>query len=270
MAWGGYANGRIPLTAMRCPSWASSQYLYPPAAAQLESLNAAYRARFGSNIRITDSYRDYDGQVSVKARKGKFAATPGTSNHGWGKALDLGGNVDASFTTPQHLWMRDNGPRFGWIHPTWAHDHNGSNGQDEPWHFEYVGGAGAQSEGPDPDPASLPDLIEEDDMATLIWNGTYGYGILDGGKLALIGDQSTVDAWSAAGIKRVTVSNSDFMRMLRSSNNTFLIFCGTRGYGLWSGGKGVGIGSQATVDQFATAGCPQISVDAADFDRFMA
>ncbi|GCD20024.1 D-alanyl-D-alanine carboxypeptidase family protein [Cellulomonas algicola] len=269
MAWGGYSNGKIPLGALRALSWASSQYLHPGAAADFERLNASYKARFGRNIAVTDAYRDYAAQVSVKARKGKFAATPGTSNHGWGKAVDLGDTIN-SFTSEKHLWLRANCDQYGWTHPTWAHDGNPNNGQQEPWHFEYIGDGGGISPAPDPDPdPALPDVVPEDDMATLIWNGTYGFGLLDGGHLALIGDQSTVDAWSGAGVKRVTVSNGDFMRMLRASNNTFIIYNSTRGYGVWSGGRGVGLGSQAAVNQFADSGCPQINVDVADFDRFM-
>ena len=53
----------------------------------------AYYAKFGQMISISDSYRDYNRQVSMKAdpRYAAFAAKPGTSNHGWGVAFDVNG-----------------------------------------------------------------------------------------------------------------------------------------------------------------------------------
>jgi LAS superfamily LD-carboxypeptidase LdcB len=62
-----------------------------------------------------------------------MAAVPGTSNHGWGRAVDLCGGIE-SFGTPQHDWLVANAPRFGWVHPSWA-EVTGS--RPEPWHFEF-------------------------------------------------------------------------------------------------------------------------------------
>src|SRR5690606_19594172 len=78
-------------------------------------------------------------QVQLKKEKGPYAAQPGTSNHGWGKAFDLASNV-SSFTSREHKWLRQNAHRWGFAHPTWAHDGNPANGMDEPWHFEFIGG----------------------------------------------------------------------------------------------------------------------------------
>ena len=74
------------------------------AAEQLDVLNAAYRAQFGTDLVVNDSYRSYAGQVACKRTKGYLCATPGTSNHGSGIAVDLGGGID-SFGTKQHRWM---------------------------------------------------------------------------------------------------------------------------------------------------------------------
>jgi hypothetical protein len=68
-------------------------------------------------------------------------AEPGTSNHGWGRAIDV---VDTttrkahilSCGDPQYVWLRDNAIRFGWVAPSWAHC--GAPSQ-EPWHFEWAG-----------------------------------------------------------------------------------------------------------------------------------
>ena len=74
---------------------------------------------------ITDSYRDYEAQVSVAARKGLYkngglAAVPGTSNHGWGSALDL------KLDSKAQAWLKDNASKFGF-----------TNIPREPWHWEH-------------------------------------------------------------------------------------------------------------------------------------
>jgi LAS superfamily LD-carboxypeptidase LdcB len=84
---------------------------------------------------VTDSYRSYEAQVDVFARKPQLAAVPGTSRHGFGVALDLGCGVE-SFGTEAHRWMQANGPRFGWVHPSWAAP---GGSMPEPWHWEHVG-----------------------------------------------------------------------------------------------------------------------------------
>jgi LAS superfamily LD-carboxypeptidase LdcB len=71
----------------------------------------------------------------VYLTKPTLAAVPGTSNHGWGVAIDLCGGIER-FGTPEHEWLASHGPSYGWIHPTWAAE-NGS--RPEPWHFEYAG-----------------------------------------------------------------------------------------------------------------------------------
>lgn len=135
-AWGGYSNGQIPLSALQELSWAPGHYLRPDAAAAAEAMNVAYKARFGVNMRVSDSYRDYAGQVAAKNNKGFLAATPGTSNHGWALAVDWGGGVER-FGSEQHAWMVANAGTYGWVHPDWAKQ-NGS--KPEAWHWEYYGG----------------------------------------------------------------------------------------------------------------------------------
>ena len=132
-AWGNHRNGRIPSAAM-CPlRSAPGQMLRCDAQAAFDRLSHAYAARFTNPISVTDSYRDYDTQVILKRRKGRMAATPGTSNHGWALAVDLGGGIN-SFGSAQHQWMRANAPKFGWIHPGWAQQ---SGSLPEAWHWEF-------------------------------------------------------------------------------------------------------------------------------------
>lgn len=138
-AWGGYENGRIPVELLTQIPWAPGHRLRADAVAALVNMNLEYRAAFGEDIAISDSYRDYDAQVRVKAEKGWLAATPGTSNHGWALAVDLGGGVNR-FGTPQHNWMVANAGRFGWVHPSWAQQ---GGSKPEAWHWEFNGGTEA-------------------------------------------------------------------------------------------------------------------------------
>ena len=58
---------------------------------------------------------------------------PGTSNHGWGLAVDLCGGIQ-SFTSPQHDWMSKYAGRFGWRQPAWAQQ---GGSKPAPWHWEF-------------------------------------------------------------------------------------------------------------------------------------
>lgn len=89
-------------------------------------------SRDGVTWSITDSYRDYATQVRLAEEKGLYsqgglAATPGTSNHGWGLAVDLGGGANNSGTS-QNNWLVANASRFGFF-----------TIPREPWHWEYRG-----------------------------------------------------------------------------------------------------------------------------------
>jgi hypothetical protein len=130
-----YANGTIPAAAL-CPLWgAPGQLLRADAAAAFERLAKAYAAEFASPLCVTDSYRPLAEQVRVFAAKPTLAARPGTSNHGWGTALDLCGGIQ-SFGTSQHLWMQAHAPLYGWFHPAWAEP---TGSKPEPWHWEFGG-----------------------------------------------------------------------------------------------------------------------------------
>lgn len=130
-----YANGEIPLDAL-CPLWgAPGHRLRADAAFAFNRLSTAYAEQFGQPICVTDSYRSYAEQVAVKKAKPDLAATPGTSNHGWGTATDLCGGVQ-EFGSPEHEWLLANAPTYSWFHPSWA-EPGGS--RPEPWHWEYGG-----------------------------------------------------------------------------------------------------------------------------------
>lgn len=131
----GWQNGRIPLEELT--DIGNGHRLEAKAAAAWQRM-VADAAKQGVNLTLTDSYRDFDAQVAVRKNKGHAVATakPGTSVHGWGRA------VDANVRDPKALgWLRANAPRYGWVNPAWAQK---SGKSFEPWHWEYKG---AKSDG---------------------------------------------------------------------------------------------------------------------------
>jgi len=129
----GYENGRLAAADLEGLSFAPGESLRRDAAEQLERLDAAYRARFGTHLQIRDSYRSYESQVSVKASRGYLAAVPGYSDHGWGIAVDINGGVEER-SSAQHQWLVENAATFGWVNPEWA---QADGRKPEAWHWEY-------------------------------------------------------------------------------------------------------------------------------------
>ena len=119
-----FGNGRIPEGALQKVG-TTGHKLWAPAATALEALMRAAREQ-GVNIGITDSYRPFAEQVDLAKRKGLYsqgglAAKPGTSDHGWGKAVDL--DLDGK----AQAWMRAHAKDFGFAETT----------PREPWHWAY-------------------------------------------------------------------------------------------------------------------------------------
>ena len=129
----GYTNGSIPLKVLCTVAFAPSQHLRCDAAEALARLNAAYRVDFGHDLVITGSYRTLEEQVATRAAKGSMAATPGTSNHGWGLAVDL--DEADGYRSAQYTWLKANAMTYGWHHPTYMDE--GGRGPHEPWHWEF-------------------------------------------------------------------------------------------------------------------------------------
>jgi hypothetical protein len=85
----------------------------------------------GISWKITDSYRSYEQQVEVASKKGIYgrgglAAKPGTSNHGWGSAIDLNLGETASDKEETLGWLKINAEKFGF-----------TSIAGEPWHWEH-------------------------------------------------------------------------------------------------------------------------------------
>jgi len=120
-----YGNGKVPASALSPVSGTDAE-LWPPAARSFEAMRSAASAA-GVSIGITDSYRSFDAQVDVAARKGLYnqgglAAVPGTSDHGWGTALDL--TLDPAGLA----WMKAHGNEYGYTDDV----------PGESWHWHYA------------------------------------------------------------------------------------------------------------------------------------
>ena len=129
------ANGRIDESFL-CTLWDGKTEIRADAAVSLALLNEEYRAEFGTDICMTDGYRSYAAQAALKARKPGLAARAGTSEHGFGLAVDLCGGVENE--GPGYWWLRENGGEYGFENPRWAQ--RGGSGPFEPWHWEYTAG----------------------------------------------------------------------------------------------------------------------------------
>lgn len=134
----GYSNGRIP-DALLKPI--AGGRLTSDAAACWNQMNIEAR-RMGIEFRPfgpNSSYRTYDKQVefwNLFQHGGNPAARPGTSNHGFGKAVDL---ADPDHMRPVFDRI---GAKYGWSHAEGAR-------VGEAWHVTYVGGVNGPDPGPD-------------------------------------------------------------------------------------------------------------------------
>ncbi len=131
----GQSNGFLD-PAILAPLWgAPGHQLRCDAAAAFNRMSAYHAKTRGKPLCVTDSYRSYGAQVDVYRRKPGLAAVPGTSNHGWGLAVDFCGGIQ-TFGSAEHMWMKANAGRFGWFHPSWAEP---SGSKPEAWHWEFRG-----------------------------------------------------------------------------------------------------------------------------------
>jgi hypothetical protein len=129
----GQQNGNLDPASL-CPLWmAPGQRLRGDAAAAFDKMSKYHAATVGGPLCVTDSYRSYSEQVSLYRRKPGLAAVPGTSEHGWGKAVDFCGGIQNTGSAA-YDWMKANARTFGWVHPDWAEP---SGSKPEPWHWEF-------------------------------------------------------------------------------------------------------------------------------------
>lgn len=102
-----------------------------------------FRKRFPTKQLSATGYRPYSRQLSIKTEKPNLAAKPGTSNHGWGMAIDMHYFDDGvseqkslSYSAPEYKWLKENSQKYGWFNPPWASQ---GGKKEEPWHWEWTG-----------------------------------------------------------------------------------------------------------------------------------
>lgn len=177
-----YQNGRLPASALALIPGTNQRIAFE-LLYQVVALRAAFKAHFGKNLAVTDGYRDEAGQVAARNRylsgKGAYAVPPGTSNHGWGKAIDFGSRVNI-LGTDEHDWMVANAPKFGFV---WLR--KAGNGSIEPWHFDgsavpasnyidFPGVPGAPVVTPPESVKEWDELASEAQVAAAVHNGVVG------------------------------------------------------------------------------------------------
>jgi hypothetical protein len=143
----GARNGAIQsgwLTPVR-----SSCRVYWEAAVSINAM-ITQAAKDGVTLTPTSCYRDYAGQVAAReswCAQGAchMAAEPGTSNHGWGKAIDFAeGNQPMTYESPGYRWLLTWASYYGWMHPKVMKE---DGPVPEPWHWEWVGDGGKMAPG---------------------------------------------------------------------------------------------------------------------------
>ena len=115
----GQQNGNLDPASL-CPLWmGGGATAEARAAAAFNRMSKFHAATVGGPLCVTGGYRSYQRQVELYREKPGLAAVPGTSEHGWGNAIDFCGGVQDSHSAAS-AWMRRNAGNFGWFHPAWA------------------------------------------------------------------------------------------------------------------------------------------------------
>lgn len=122
------ANGQLSSSVLA--SIGNGYYLERGAASAFNVMSQAAVRKWGRPIRVIAGYRTYSRQVYFwnlyLSGRGNLAARPGSSNHGWGLAVDLASQWDR--------WAVDQiGRTYGWS-KAW------SDAPSEWWHIKYQSG----------------------------------------------------------------------------------------------------------------------------------
>jgi hypothetical protein len=152
-----YENGRLPDSVLTETS--GGKILERGAAASYERTSAAFKAVFGKILAFNSGwtgYRTYDQQVKLYNDLGaKWAAWPGTSNHGFGLSIDADLQPYAS---REWKWMNTEGRKYGW-RPYTENDLS-----YEPWHWTY--NEDLDTKKPTPKPPVEDDMPEIKNLST--------------------------------------------------------------------------------------------------------
>lgn len=134
---GGLRNGFLPASVLE-PVNAQCE-IWKPAAPSLLWMMASAIVD-GIQLTPVSCYRSYAEQVAVRnywCSLGlcQFAAVPGTSTHGWGKAVDFADqNGTLTFSSPGYAWLQQKAYLYCFSHPAFAEP---TGVAPEPWHWEW-------------------------------------------------------------------------------------------------------------------------------------
>lgn len=119
MAWHSAGNGNIPIDQLsEVVTPAGNKLKLHPVAASAYVAMRDEALKSGIRLNATDGYRSYAEEVDLNNRK-PGAGKPGTSNHGWAMAMDMGEGCN-TFTGAGYKWLEANAGRYGWVNPNWA------------------------------------------------------------------------------------------------------------------------------------------------------
>jgi Putative peptidoglycan binding domain/D-alanyl-D-alanine carboxypeptidase/LysM domain len=178
-----FGNGRLPSSLLQ-PCGLRNFVMVEPAAGAMRAMVAA-AAGDGVTISATGTWRSFDQQRQLfesryvtrntggrtKVWNGTtywqlpntaMAATPGTSNHGFGVAADLSNSPTAPIAGATLSWMAEHGPSFGFWNTV----------RSEAWHWSYCLG----DEVPDGVPTPAHTAFVDDDVD---WSAAAASGELD-------------------------------------------------------------------------------------------
>lgn len=98
--------------------------VYGPVKSSFERMASEYYSKTGKNLLVTSGFRTHQEQIALKRRKPNFAATPGTSPHEFGYAIDVN-SPNANALDKMGLLSK-----YGFTRPAIK--------KGEPWHLEPV------------------------------------------------------------------------------------------------------------------------------------
>lgn len=235
----GQTNGKLPesiLTSFPGQAGGCAITLVSPAARSFKALFA--RAKSAGHVLKTDtpahSYRTYEQQVAfftqnytttylqgrpTKQWRGQtwyqrpgvpVVALPGSSNHGWGRAVDTGeesdGDVYAENFDPATLdWLVRNEQRFGISHEI----------QSEPWHLRYFAGDTPPQAVLDWEASQQPPSPLEDNVTTIVYATGKATVLVDPGTKLWepIASNSDVALYQKIGVPKKSLSPAEWERL---------------------------------------------------------
>ncbi len=110
--WGGYSNGRIPLSAMCALAARPGAYLRCDAARSLDSITAAFKDKFSTPLTVAAAYKDFATQAACSPTRTRTCEPPGQSRFGLGLVVQLSATQTASGA--RRTWLHQQMVANGW------------------------------------------------------------------------------------------------------------------------------------------------------------